>query len=374
MKLRPDNLPTASSRHWLMGVYCKINTPKARCSTTDRRSSGFTLIELLVALLVSGIITTLVLGFVVDLMRNNQREASRSNTQREMQAAIDYINRDVREAVYVYDGECLRTTGTKVLGAIQCPGILPSLPAGLNTGTNLPVLAFWRLDPLPDQVQTACRANAREITTNRTSPFAALPCVAGKMYTLVVYSLNRDNPGNIWKGRSRITRYTLPQFTEGGGTNPLPGWYSPLVNGWPTWPLDPRTNLRVAGATANNIAGNNQVLVDFVDNQTNDADAGGAPNAANAAAVCPSVSGVAAEAPGGFYASPASAAPLAATNLSRRSFYACVRGGEAASLNQEVIVRIQGNAAGQPGLTTPNSSLPITMETRILTRGVLGKT
>jgi prepilin-type N-terminal cleavage/methylation domain-containing protein len=76
-----------------MGVHCKIQT-------TDGRS-GFTLIELLVALIVGSIITTLVLGFTVQLMSNNQREASRSDTQREVQAAIDYINRDVREAVYV---------------------------------------------------------------------------------------------------------------------------------------------------------------------------------------------------------------------------------------------------------------------------------
>jgi prepilin-type N-terminal cleavage/methylation domain-containing protein len=362
MKLRPANLPNASSLHWLIGLHCRTQRPNTR--------SGFTLTELLVALLVSSIITTLVLGFVVDLMRNNQREASRSNTQREIQAAIDYINRDVREAVYVYDGECLRDDGTKVLGTTECLGILPSLPAALNTGNNLPVLAFWRLDPLPEQVQTACRTNARAITTDRNSPFATLPCVAGKMYTLVVYSLNRDNPNGIWKGRSRITRYTLPQFTEGGGTTAVTGWQSPLVAGFASWPLNAaaRPPSRFPGRAAN-MLGNNQVLVDFIDNQTNDA------SAAAAAAVCPSVSGVATER---FYASPGDA-PLAAAapgvnGLSRRSFYACVRGGDAATLNQEVIVRIQGNAAGQPGLTQTNSSLPITMETRILTRGVLGKT
>jgi hypothetical protein len=107
-------------------------------------------------------------------------------------------------------------------------------------------------------------------------------------------------------------------------------------------------------------------LVDFIDDKTND---GGAANAA----VCPTVGGVNAEAAGGFYASPSQTGVYAATNLSSRTFYACVRGGDSATLNQEVIVRIQGNAAGQPGINKNNGSVPTNMETRILTRGVLGK-
>jgi prepilin-type N-terminal cleavage/methylation domain-containing protein len=370
MKLRPVNLPPTTSLHWLMGMHCKIK-PSARWSTSDGRSSGFTLIELLVALVVGAIITTLVLGFAVQLMGNNQREAARSNTQREVQAAIDYINRDVREAVYVYDGECLRTAGDgrKLLGATNCGGILGSLPAELNSPTNLPVLAFWRLEPLPDQVLAACKANANAITTTTTSPFATLPCTARKMYTLVVYSLNR-NTATPWAGRSRITRYTLPQFTDGNGTTPTTGWHSPLTTGFPAWPLDSTKTppARSTPGPAANMAGNNQVLVDFIDDRTND------QSVATAPAVCPTVGGVASEAPNGFYATPAQAAgAYAAADLSRRTFYACVRGGDSATLNQEVIVRIQGNAAGQPGLDKTRNSVPITMETRILTRGVLGK-
>ncbi len=368
MKLRPaTNLSRSSSLHWLMSVHCKLQTTGAR--------SGFTLLELLVALIIGAIITTLVLGFTVQLMTNNQREASRSDTQREVQAAIDYINRDVREAVYVYDGECLRNTGSKSAGSEvnlgnPCPGILRFLPTELNSATNLPVLAFWRLDPLPQAVLNACSANARDIVTNRASAFATLPCSARKMYTLVVYSLNQGNPGT-WRGRSRITRYTLPQFTEGGGTNPTPGWFSPLVTGFPTWPYNPVTQALPAGRAAN-VAGNNQILVDFIDDRTTGTATAGGTNTA----VCPNVGGVApAETPGGFYTSPAqTGGDPVATALSRRTFYACVRGGESATLNQEVIVRIQGNAAGQPGLDRNNASIPITMETRILTRGVLGKT
>jgi prepilin-type N-terminal cleavage/methylation domain-containing protein len=362
MKLRSANLTRSSSLHWLIGAHCKIQTTGGR--------SGFTLLELLVALIVGAIITTLVLGFTVSLMKNNQREASRSDTQREVQAAIDYINRDVREAIYVYDGECLRTAGVKSSSTPAttentCPGVLRAIPTQINTTENLPVLAFWRLDPLPDQVLTACSNNANDIVTKgKASAFATLPCTARKMYTLVVYSLNRSNDAT-WRGRSRITRYTLPQFTEGNGLNQTPGWYSPLVTGFPTWPYDPVAKA-ISPGPATNWAGNNQVLVDFIDDKTND---GGAANAA----VCPKVGGVDPELPGGFYASPSQTGVYAATNLSSRTFYACVRGGDSATLNQEVIVRIQGNAAGQPGINKNNGSVPTNMETRILTRGVLGK-
>ncbi|MBE9029234.1 prepilin-type N-terminal cleavage/methylation domain-containing protein [filamentous cyanobacterium LEGE 11480] len=368
MKSRPTQLTLTSSIHWLMGVNCKLRHNPTR--------SGFTLVELLVALIIGSIITTLVLFSAVQLMGTNQREASRSNTQREMQAAIDYINRDIREAVYVYDGDCLRTTGTKTPpgltpgGINTCPGILNSLPGELNSANNLPVLAFWRVDPLPQQLLASCSnpAVASQIVSgNAPAGFDNVPCSSRKMYTLVVYSLNRSNP-DTWRGRARITRYTLPQFTFGNGTTQTPGWANPLETGFANWPRNPNTNTIQTGQ-ATNIQGNNQVLVDFVDDRANDS------GPAGSTAVCPTVNNVNTEQFGGFFASPAqvNGGYVAAVDLSRRTFYACVRGGDAATLNQEVIVRIRGNAAGQPGLPKDSSSLPIALESRILTRGVLGK-
>jgi prepilin-type N-terminal cleavage/methylation domain-containing protein len=375
MKLRQTNISQSSSIHWLMSAYCKAKVRPGQ--------SGFTLIELLVALIVGSIITILVLGFTVQLMTNNQREAARSDTQREVQAALDYINRDVREAVYVYDGECLRNPGRKssaIPATIEntCPGILSYLPGGLNTANNLPVLAFWRLDDLPDTLLANCRANAAAIAGGTAGvAIANVPCSSRKMYTLVVYSLNNNNPvgaggTTTWRGRTRITRYTLPQFTEAGATTETAGWFSPLARSFPDWPRNPRPPegqpaLPAPGLAAN-LAGNNQVLVDFIDDRTADTSDAGDP------AACPNVNGTSVNQSGGFYPTPDQAAnPYAATTISRRTFYACVRGADAASLNQEVIVRIQGNAAGQPGIPANINSLPITMETRILTRGVLGK-
>ncbi len=375
MKLRQTNTSRSSSIHWLISTYCKAKVRPGQ--------SGFTLIELLVALIIGSIITVLVLGFTVQLMTNNQREASRSDTQREVQAALDYINRDVREAVYVYDGECLRNPGRKssaipATAENTCPGILPYLPGALNDANNLPVLAFWRLDDLPDTVLANCRTNAAAIVGGTAgAAITNVPCSSRKMYTLVVYSLNNNNPvgaggTTTWRGRTRITRYTLPQFTEGGGTTETAGWFSPLARSFPDWPRNPRPPegqlAMPAPGLATNLAGNNQVLVDFIDDRTLDR------SAAGDAAACPSVNGVNVNQSNGFYPTPdQTPGAYAATAISRRTFYACVRGADTASLNQEVIVRIQGNAAGQPGIPANTNGLPITMETRILTRGVLSK-
>jgi prepilin-type N-terminal cleavage/methylation domain-containing protein len=363
MKLRQASITPSSSFYWLIGAHCKMRNTGS--------PAGFTLIELLVALIIGSIITILMLGFTVQLMTNNQREGSRSDTQREMQAAIDYINRDVREAVYVYDGECLRPNGEKPSGAAKCPGILKYLPTQLNSATNLPVLAFWRLDPLPANLLTSCSANANVIVAGTASAeISNIPCAARKMYTLVVYSLNNDNPNDSWRGRTRIKRYTLQQYTEGSGTTQTPGWFSPLATSFADWPRNPKAKVGAelpATGLVTWVPASNQTLVDFVDDTIRDS--GGA----TAAAVCPNVNSILPEQKSGFYASPAQAGGLYnATGISRRTFYTCVRGGDTASLNQEVIVRIQGNAAGQPGVPR-DGNLPITMETRILTRGVLGK-
>lgn len=368
MKSRPTNSRPSSRLHWLLAAQCKLRSAQTH--------AGFTLIELLVALIIGSIMTALVLFSAVQLMGTNQREAARSNTQREMQAAIDYINRDVREALFVYDGECLRPNGVKTPpgqtpgAANTCPGILNYLPTQLNSANNLPVLAFWRLDPLPQQLLQTCSnpTTARQIVSgNAPAGFENVPCSSRKMYTLVVYSINRDN-ANTWQGRARLTRYTLPQFSFGAGPNQTPGWANPLVTGFSTWPRDPETNTVLTGR-ASNIQGNNQVLVDFVDDRNNDGAAAGA------VATCPTVDSTAAENFGGFYISPAQTGGVYGANadLSRRTFYVCVRGGNAATLNQEVMIRLRGSAAGQPGVPRTSNAVPITLETRVLTRGVLGK-
>ena len=69
---------------------------------TRSGGQGFTLLELLIAMVIGSIIVSTLLYGVVNILQTDQRDASRSDTQRDMQMAMDYITRDVREATYVY--------------------------------------------------------------------------------------------------------------------------------------------------------------------------------------------------------------------------------------------------------------------------------
>ncbi|MCY7272405.1 MAG: prepilin-type N-terminal cleavage/methylation domain-containing protein [Phormidesmis sp. CAN_BIN44] len=342
----------------------KQGSQRLRSFSKRRKSAGFTLIELLVAMVIGSIITSILLFLVVQLLQTSQRESARSDTQREMQMALDYIGRDVREAVYVYDGNCLKASNPT---SSACPGLLtPSyLPTTVSTGNNLPVLAFWRVDPLPPEIDKLCKTNAGAFSErNKTAQDAALvpingiPCVSRRMYTLVVYSLNWDT-GEKWSGRARIKRYQLPQYIYSAATAAAitPGWLFPAGGdvSFMSWPRDTtRTDKRSVTAPPSD---SSQVLVDFVDKQ--------GLSSGTTDAVCPAVPLTNPVTPG-YVLTPASAA--------NRGFYVCVKGGESnGNLNQEVSIFLQGNAAGRPGLPLTASNVPISMQTRVMTRGSLDK-
>ncbi|NJR49725.1 MAG: prepilin-type N-terminal cleavage/methylation domain-containing protein [Leptolyngbyaceae cyanobacterium CSU_1_3] len=365
---------------------------RSRKRFTKEFTKGFTLVELLVALFIGGVIVTLLLFTVVQLLQTNQREAARSDTQREMQMALDYISRDLREAVYVYDANCLATpTNFNPATLNTCPGLLPYLPADIATNAeNLPVLAFWRVDALPQPLLDRCENNANAFSStdrNAVLPPAiqGVPCISSQMYTLVVYSLNW-RAEEEWRGKARIRRYQIPQFVynpPGSPPDTTLGWYYPAgqdtdFSRWPlkkTLGLDGNpVNLQLPpsgrGAPVVNLTTPNQVLVDFVDKD-------GVKFAADTA--CPRPNNITdpPPAPGPSVVDSNlntryTITPAVTPNIPR-GFYVCVKGAaNNGTLNQEVVVRIQGNAAGRPGIGR-DASLPIPMETRVLTRGVVNK-
>lgn len=359
------------------------------------------------------IVSTLLYG-VVNILQTDQRDASRSDTQRDMQMALDYIARDVREATYVYGitqdtitdaatgktslgpkESCLYDYGTASLNrgkSGKCTGLLEYLPDVLTAGSNRPVLAFWKAEPLPSAIQTSCRrqaGNVGKITgeTGFSSNLNSTPCVAQRMYTLVVYSLDTA-PASIWRGKARIKRYQLPHFTENAVIGPdaiTKGWVSPIAKDKRprTWPVGNGT--RVNGEPELNgdlqfgikpTIDDNQVLTDFVDNDATKVGAytsGYCPNGFDAA--------------NGF----AGLVPNPAFNP---AFYVCVRSGgltvaagatagatlateasEAAGqgVNPEVHIVLKGNAAGRGGIPILTGEVPFQMETRVLSRGAFGK-
>jgi prepilin-type N-terminal cleavage/methylation domain-containing protein len=359
---------------------------------SDRR--GFTLIELLVAILISGLIVSGLLYLVVEVLGINQKDAARSDTQRDMQMAMDYITRDLREAFYVYGTEvegpsvesCLENRADAATrgAASKCTGLLASLPAHLRSANNVPVLAFWKPEPLPDSVNAYCKTNVAKIGiverdssgVPQENPVDRVPCVAQRMYTLVVYSLNTDNTDSIWKGRARIKRYALPHFAESASNTKKPGWVAPVASddkrplSWPFGKADTgivdlqlnassanvsTTTIPAAGKPLENGA-ESVVLTDFVHYDLNPV----VP--INPALLTPTKNS--GYCPYGF--------EVANFKKFRPEFYACVR---RASVNEnpEVRVVIKGNAAGRGAIPYATGDVPFQMEVQVTGRGVYSK-
>jgi prepilin-type N-terminal cleavage/methylation domain-containing protein len=329
-------------------------------------AKGFTLLELLVVTAIAGGIVSGLMFIVVQLMTSDQRESSKSETQREMQLALDYISTEMRDAVYVYTGARLDAITER-----NNRRLLDFLPASLSTN-SVPVVAFWKMQPFPSNIRTACAG---------TTPPAGAACSNGASYALVVYSLSTANSGNTWKGKARITRYALTQFNT-TSTVQNAGYVNPGTNSnnFDTWPLvatttgatttftNPQTSLPTDSPA---------VLVDFVDNS----DSTMLPNNAGQVGVCPP------DNPDTTYVdyniSPSTAALTAAGMAGVRSFYACVSTRELPAVagqpvrqdlgdTQDTLLYLRGNVFGRPGGFGATSFLP-TLETRVLSRGVLGR-
>jgi prepilin-type N-terminal cleavage/methylation domain-containing protein len=310
---------------------------------------GFTLLELLVTTAIAGGIVSGLLFIVVQLMSVDQRESAQSETQREMQLALNYISTEMRDAVYVYTGKALAeedppSTPPRRDGK----SLMEFLPANLVTN-SFPVIAFWKQQPFPDAVKVACAGSA---------PPAGVTCTNGSSYSLVVYSLSTNNPDGTWKGKARITRYALTEFNSQGIATT--GYINPGVynNNFESWPYGTTETGLVNLQTARPGNVTPAALVDFVDTISPAGECPDDPLTPDKDYVISPKLGTA-------------IIPPITTDI--RSFYACVKDrvnnlGD----SQDVLIYLRGNVAGRPGSSLASPFLP-TLETRVLSRGVLGR-
>ncbi|MBU6229308.1 MAG: prepilin-type N-terminal cleavage/methylation domain-containing protein [Cyanobacteria bacterium REEB459] len=315
------------------------------------RSGGFTLIELLVTLIVGSLIVTGLLYLVVELLQISRREEVLTRTQQDMKRALDYISRDVKEAVYVYPSP----------SAVVDPAVNPN-PAdtllaqltGSLPATATPILAFWRFDPIDvSQIPAALCAD-----TNPKSTECKSLMVRQGTYSLVLYLQQKNTAADIWGGKSRILRYELSKYKNLATLEQNKGYSDPsgTCNTFRTWSKPPGRDPRKpcdsanAGTPASTIA----VLTDYVN----------VPDTATAQTLCPT--------------------DYLQTPTTPESFYTCVSSGTRAfaggttSTNQVVKVFLQGsiyerdNQISPLGFLARASSLP-TLESEILVRGILDK-
>jgi hypothetical protein len=285
---------------------------------------------------------------MVELLTSDARETARTETQREMQMALDYISSDIRESVYVYDGNCID-------GDDECEGFVDAI----SRDNSVPVLAFWKLEDLPRAVVgNHCSGGSGEAPLD-------VPCLSGRSYSLIVYYLTRNGENDeIWSGLGRLERGRLATFTNQGGPHFTPP-YAPVEDEDPTtfrrWEPDSMEHFQVT------------TLVDFVDSRPLD-EIAELQETPSASVRCPD----------GHIITP-SDETLDANGFGEvRNFYACIRddsiladdddNATAQTFNQKVILFLRGNAAGKPGIRDANIGFMPAIQTQVLNRSVREKT
>ncbi|MFS8801246.1 prepilin-type N-terminal cleavage/methylation domain-containing protein [Synechococcus sp. R60.2] len=211
-----------------------------------RASRGFTLIELLVSLLIAFIFLLATGMIVVETMRLDREETGRTQVQAELTQAMEFIQQDLAEALYIYNDTEQNPQQSDRLGD-GIPDVIQRLytPGWIRRPDDaIPVVAFWKLEPIPQgcyagnpTLQQIREGRARlpnqppdgfpRDQNGRNADWETLLSRRG-IYTLVVYYLRRNynDAGNLedgsttpWEGNARIDRFELQPFNTEGQNN-----------------------------------------------------------------------------------------------------------------------------------------------------------
>ena len=104
-----------------------------KTSSPSNSTRGMTMIELLVGTVIAFIVITPLMGMVLGMLNDDQRESAKANTEEELNSALQYISEDMSQAIHIYDN-----TGVDTL-ANAANSILP--PAA-TYGT--PIMVFLK--------------------------------------------------------------------------------------------------------------------------------------------------------------------------------------------------------------------------------------
>lgn len=319
----------------------KVRWPKTLWSKPRRHQRGFTLTELLVGLVTSSIFLAATAGIAVETIKQDRRESAKIATQGEMQLAMDYIRRDLQEAVFVY-------SGTEMQTQLITPG-------HINTN-DTPVLAFWKIRAANECEITAANPTPPAVcTTDPGGQGIGNLSLTGNMFVLVVYYW-QDNAGNTtWPadeyGPARISRLELDAFQASPALAQRTDYRAPQPPNYVDWPYPATFGLL---GSFNATLSPRQVLTAFVDSNQ--------ANPAPTAIACPT----------GYNPSTntTNGAPPSAANAFY-SIFACVYQQNAPTESQDVILYMRGNGwarADKIAKVTDTSHYP-SLQTRVFARG-----
>jgi type II secretory pathway pseudopilin PulG len=222
-------------------------------STRKNRDHGFTLVELLIGLVMAFLVLTPLFGLMISIMNTDEKEQAKTTSEQELQTAIDFITRDLQQAVYIYDSQGV-TNNYNTIAANS--GIKDSLP---TVAGGVPILVFWKQEVVSNVIPTTG------------------PNDDASVYSLVAYYLI-NSPSTIWSNTARIARWQIkdgvrsPSDTSGVTCNPSYNTSIRFVDadncpspGFQPFDLDMNQWQR-SGSFTNDP----QVLVDFIDQTPRD--------------------------------------------------------------------------------------------------------
>lgn len=173
--------------------------PRLKHSANHTLSNrGFTLIELMVGLAMAALIITPLLGLAVHLLETDRREQARTAAEEELQTALEYISRDLEQAVYIYG-----QTDADDSNGIEA--IKEELP-GFNDDTRIPILVFWKRKLIKDSLPFNTDVEDRDCVNANADN-----CDDAYVYSLVAYYTLEGDQGSssIWSGANRIGRFEI---------------------------------------------------------------------------------------------------------------------------------------------------------------------
>jgi type II secretory pathway pseudopilin PulG len=164
----------------------------------NNQVSGFTMIELLVAAVMSFLIITPILAFAVNILEGDVKEQAKASTELELQSAMDYIQQDISQAFYIYDGAGINTIRSQ----------LYDIP---NVTNELPVLVFWKREIVKNAIDSAtqgvCASPVDDDEDGDSSTTNLQKCDDGFVESLVAYYLVPGDSANF------------PQWCQPGSSN-----------------------------------------------------------------------------------------------------------------------------------------------------------
>jgi prepilin-type N-terminal cleavage/methylation domain-containing protein len=157
-------------------------TNQLKRSQPHKENGGYTLIELLVAMIMAALVITPLLGVMINILDTDRKEQAKTNSEQEVQAAIDYISA-------ICNKPCTFTMPQELMQSkINC------LQIQIN-----PVLVFWKRElSKMRQLQKPKDKEKKDVTFTDDS----------FVYSLVAYYLIKDNK-DPWSKAARIARFQI---------------------------------------------------------------------------------------------------------------------------------------------------------------------